>query len=38
MRNLIKALEETGEWEDIGDSLLYGNPGNPKLVVIFEKA
>ena len=38
MRNLIKALEETGEWEDIGDFLLYGNPGNPKLVAIFEKA
>ena len=38
MRNLIKALEETGEWEDIGDFLLCGNSGNPKLVAIFEKA
>jgi len=38
MDKLTKALKETGEYEDIGYCLLYGNPITPGSVVIFEKA
>ena len=38
MDKLIKALKETGEYEDTSYCLLYGNPITPSSVVIFEKA
>ncbi len=37
MENVIEILKESGEFNDYGDYLIYGNPANPVSIILFEK-
>jgi len=37
MKQAIKILKESGEFDDYEDYLIYGNPANPVSIILFEK-